>query len=77
MKEILDQIVPETSLYADGRLRGVSLRAISRHQRLLGNLLKDPSFRLHHRDLFYDLEFIRQLPSIYGRAGLRAPKRRR
>lgn len=77
MKEILDQTIPESSEYASGSLRGVSVRTISKKGRLLERLLKDPAFKQHHRDIFYDLELLKSLPSLYGRAGLRAPKRRR
>lgn len=77
MKEILDQVIPETSEYASGSLRGVSVRAISKKARLLEKLVKDPAFRQHHRDIFYDLQMISSLPSLYGSTGLRAPKWRR
>ncbi|WP_417503262.1 hypothetical protein [Microbacterium sp.] len=41
------------------------------------NLLKDPRFREHHKNLFDDLEMLWNLRRLYDGVGLRAPKRRR
>lgn len=77
MKEILDQKIPETSRYAGGKLRGVSLRQICQKPRLVDRLIDSEAFRKHHKDLFEDLRFIRQVPALYGAMGLRSPLRGR
>lgn len=77
MREILDQTVPETSEYLDGKARGKSLRQFMTKERLVKNLLKDPRFREHHKNLFDDLEMLWNLRGLYDGVGLRAPRGRR
>lgn len=77
MREILDQTVPETSQYLDGKARGKSLRQFMTKKRLVENLLRDPRFKEHHRQLFDDLEMLWSLRGLYDGVGLRAPKGRR
>lgn len=77
MKEILDQVVPEVSEYADGRVAGRTLREIVQDRELLESLLNDREFKRCHRELFYDLQFAHQCSSIYRGFGLRSPKWRR
>lgn len=73
MKEILDQTIPD-SPYADGRLAGRSLRSVLGKELLRERLLTDPEFKKHHRELFYDLDFLRQSGYIYRAFGLRGPR---
>ncbi|KQT72002.1 hypothetical protein [Microbacterium sp. Leaf436] len=77
MREILDRTVPETSEYLDGKARGKSLRQFLSKKRLAKNLLRDPRFKEHHEQLFYDLEMLWNLRRLYEGAGLRAPRRGR
>lgn len=77
MREILDQTVPETSEYLDGKARGKSLRQFMTKKRLVENLLRDPRFKEHHEQLFYDLELLWNMRQLYDGVGLRAPGRRR
>ncbi len=65
------------SEYLDGKARGRSLRQFMTKERLVKNLLKDPRFREHHKNLFDDLEMLWNLRRLYDGVGLRAPKRRR
>ena len=73
MKEILDQIIPD-SPYADGEYAGRSLRSVLSKNLLRDKLLTDPEFKRHHRELFYDLDFLRQSGYIYRGVGLIAPR---
>lgn len=74
MTDLLDQTIPEASEYLGGRLRGYSLRTLFRKKRIIDTLLRDPRFKEQHRQLFYDIEFLRAASSLYGGAELRAPR---
>jgi hypothetical protein len=73
MNEILDQQIPSDSAYADGNLRGRTLRDIATKRLLMDKLLTDPAFKKHHRDLFYDVQFISQYRGTYRGFGLTPP----